>query len=334
MGKKATRFPKDLNTLVEEWTSSSDENQHLGSIRDLIRFLTVELYDQYKPHGDKLPMWDRLTRWLANVSSTRDQQTLVELVVWLLFVGSEEMDSMYRAALHGPITRWLIDQAGLDIASPNLAIELKAEVKRTFFGSMAGAHVDEFLRFHDIGGQAVRPNFRELAKVGAIKKLQSQLKQGGYKRIVAIEDIVGTGSQMWDAAEFLVKVTSKPVLLCPLLIAPAGVRLWKNHVRALGKNLFFEPLNVIPQNAMIPESGSLNPDHEFLHRIRKLVKKTWPVVKGSKPNPAMFSEHGFGCGELGLLVLTFLNCPDNALPLIHNDSDQWHSLFPRTSREA
>ena len=332
MGKKAA--PKDLNTLVEEWTSSSESNQHLGTIRDLIRFLTVEVYEQYKPHGDKLPMWDRLTRWIANVSSERDQQTLVEMVVWLLFVGSDEMDSMYRAALHGPITRWLIDQAGLDITSPDLPLQLKAEVKRTFFGSMAGANVDDFVRINGIGGQSMRPNFRLLAKVGAIKKLQSQLKQGNYKRIVAIEDIVGTGSQMWEAAEFLVKVTSKPVLLCPLLIAPAGVELWKNDIQTLGKNLFFEPLNVIPKNAMVPMLKRSRTEPELLIRLRNLVTKTWPKVQGSNPNPALYSNNGFGCGELGLLVLTFLNCPDNALPLIHNDSDQWDSLFPRTSREA
>jgi hypothetical protein len=333
MGKKAA--PKDLNTLVEQWTRSSESNQHLGTIRDLIWFLTRELYEQYKPHGDKLPMWDRLTQWIANVSSERDQQTFVELVVWLLFVGSEEMDSMYRAALHGPITRWLIDQAGLDITSPDLAIQLRAEVKRTFFGSMAGAHVDEFQRINGIGGQSIRLPFRDLAKVGDIKKLQSQLKKGNYQRIVAIEDIVGTGSQMFEAAEFLVNATSKSALLCPLLIAPAGVELWKTRIRHLGTNLYFEPLNVIPKNAMVPMLKPSWAEPELLTRLRKLVTKTWPKVKGSRPNPAMFSEHGFGCGELGLLVLTYLNCPDNALPLIHNkDSDQWDSLFPRTPREA
>ena len=321
-----------VDELVGKWTASSEANQHLGAVRDLLRYLSHKLYDQYKPIGSKAPTWERLSRWLANVSATRDKQTLLELVPWLLYVGTDEMDSMYRAAFEGPIARWIIEDAKLDITSPDLSNQLTTEVKRTFFGSIAGMQIDSFIRINGIAGQSLRPDFRQFNRLGAITKLRKELRQGKYKRIVAVEDVVGTGEQMEEAAELLVKVAPKPVLLCPLLVAPDGVNRWHTEIKTMGKNLHFDPLVVIPPNAMIPKDRSPNTEPTELQRFRQLLTRTWGKVEGTHPDNQLYSEYGFG--NLGSLVLTFLNCPDNAPPLIHYDSDQWRSLFPRNPREG
>ena len=322
-----------IDELVAGWTETSDSNQHLAAVRDLIRYLSHELYDQYKPIGGKAPTWERLNDWLLNVSSTRDQQTLLELVPWLLFVGTDEMDSMYRAAFGGPIARWIIADAKLDITSPELPDRLNAEVKRTFFGCIAGMDgFNTFIKINGITGQSLRPDFRQLNRLGDITKLRKALRSGNFGRVVAIEDIVGTGEQMHEAAQLLVKVAPIPVLLCPLLVAPAGVNRWHSEIATMGANLCFDPLTVIQPNAMIPMLRNQTPEPEALQRFRKLIRKTWGKVQGANPGSQLFSEYGFG--DLGLLVLTFLNCPDNVPPLIHYHSDQWRSLFPRNPREG
>ena len=130
MKKEKTTTLKTVDELVDGWTGASGSNQHLGAIRDLVRYLSRELYEQYQPLGGKPPFWERLAGWLQNVSSKRDQQLLLELVPWLLFVGRKEMDAMYQAAFVGPISRWLIEEAQLDITAANLPTRLRADNER------------------------------------------------------------------------------------------------------------------------------------------------------------------------------------------------------------
>ncbi len=47
---------------------------------------------------------------------------MFELASWLLFVGEEEMKSLYHSSFTGVITRWVIDQAGIDITTSDAAL--------------------------------------------------------------------------------------------------------------------------------------------------------------------------------------------------------------------
>lgn len=331
MKKKSTTL-KTVDELVEGWTGESGSNQHLGAIRDLVRYLSGELYEQYQPFGGKALFWERLARWLQNLDTKRDQQSLLEMVPWLLFIGLKEMEAMYQAAFVGPISRWLIDEAKLDITAAELPARLQDELRTTFFGSIAGMDINGFARINGLAGQSDRPNFRELSRLGHFSKFKREFVKNGYKRIVAVEDMVGTGTQMEEATPILAHMSPHKVLLCPIIVAPAGVERWHQELQLSFGNLAFDPLFVIPQNATIPKQRGPQSEPSEIQRFREVLRNTWRQVRGRNPSPQVRSA--FGYGEFGSLVLSFLNCPDNVPPLIHYEGDQWHALFPRLSREG
>lgn len=318
-----------LHELIGEWTSRSGLTQKFSQTRDLLTFLQGQLYNQFQPGTGEPPFVERLETWVQNVSDPEDQQQLFSFVPWLLFVGQEEMKCMYQAAMTGPIARWIIDHAKLSLDDPDIGDKFSQAVKRTYFGSIANMDISSFLRINSIEGQSTRVAYRDQSIVGdAMAFKQSTVE---YDRFVAIEDMVGTGGQMQEAVPFLKKVHPKPVLICPLIVAQAGVKAWKLGVQHELEHATFSPLFVIPENACLPKK--LPADHlGELSQMHKIAKTTWTQVKGSNPSPALFGP--FGCGEFGSLVLSYFNCPDNVPPFIHHASDTWSALFPRNSREG
>lgn len=316
--------------LVAKWTAESGQSQDFFAIRELLEFLKDELYEQYQPIAEKLPFLDRLARWLQNVDGDNERKCLFNFVPWLLFVGRDELESMFRAAVTGPIARWIIDEADLDITSSTFEDEFNETVRQTFFGSLVGMDIGSFLRINSLTGQSYRPAFRDEARIGDVKKFKRETVS--YKRFVAVEDMVGTGTQMLEAAPFLAQLSPKSVLICPLIIAPDGVNTWKIKLEPHRKyaHIKFDPLFVIPTNATLPRDF---PDSHpsQLREIHRLANDTCANVLGG---PTGSTEGAFGFGDFGSLVLTYLNCPDNVPPLIHHASEHWCPLFPRNSRES
>ncbi len=330
--KQKMRSTESIDEMVDRWTQKSGDNQHLSATRDLLRYLSSELYDCYQPFAEKPPFWERLGRWLNNVTSEADQQRLFEFVPWLLFIGQSELETMYRAAFAGPITRWIIDEARLDISAPNLTERFADELRQTFFGSIAGMDINSFVRVNGLAGQSHRPNFREHSQLGDYDRFRQEVEDLGYRRFVAVEDMVGTGTQMVEAAPILTYLAPKRALLCPIVVAPAGVDTWNRELKQF-THFSFAPLFLIPDNATLPEKKTVNSvESAEAHAFRILLKKTWSKVKGSDPSSQLYGPFGFG--DFGSLVLSYLNCPDNVPPLVHYESDKWKSLFPRLSREG
>jgi hypothetical protein len=119
--------------------------------RDLLELLSQELYSDYQPFPESSPFFERLAEWLDNVRDDEtSQQLLFEFVPWLLFIGRREMETMYRAAFTGPITRWIIEDAQLDLADPDLPKEFTNAVRETYFGSLAGMDVGGFFRVNGL----------------------------------------------------------------------------------------------------------------------------------------------------------------------------------------
>ncbi len=325
---------RTVDELVSDWTRSAGSNQHLAGIRRLVRFLDRELYYQYQPVAGKPPFDERLAKWLQNVDGEKDRRCLLELVPWLLFIGQAELETMYQAVFAGPIIRWIIDESGLSIADPDLTENLETELDRTLFGSIAGMEIGSFIKINSLSGHSFRPNFREYSELNdadALRALADKIQDQGYVRVVAVEDMVGTGMQMVEAAPALANLAPLSVLFSPIIVAPAGVHRWHSDPALQHSNLSFSPLFVIPENATIPRSAGATPESHEIVRFRKLLTDTWGKVEGATPDDQLYGP--FGYGHFGSLVLSNLNCPDNVPPLVHYDSDQWSSLFPRVPRE-
>jgi hypothetical protein len=238
---------------------------------------------------------------------------------------------MYRAAFSGPITRWIIDEeAGLDITASDFTNRFQEALNETFFGSIAGMDIGSFFRVNELRGQSLRPDFRVLAKLGDPVKTSNYLTSFNIKRIVAVEDYVGTGSQMNQAAQFLTQLSAFSILLCPMIVARGGVAFGESLAKG---HINFAPSFMVPASATLPESAPIDfNEAEELSNLRTIAIRFWQQVQGTDPDPQLYEPLGFK--NTGSLVMTYFNCPDNVPPLIHHLSDTWEPLFRRMYREA
>ncbi|MBU0768929.1 MAG: hypothetical protein KJ687_07550 [Proteobacteria bacterium] len=312
--------------------TESDYPAKIMRIQSQIEYLSSNLYHEYEvtlyPPHHEFP--NRLREWLLSSPAEDDRKILYELVPRLFFIGRKEIISLYRAAFNGPIARWLIDQNNINILSGTAQNELIKSLKSTWFCPITDSmKISEFYHVNTISGVDLRPDWRTLAELGDPTKIVSYMatQNPPLDRIVLLEDFVGTGSQMGKTVHFAARLTC-PILLCPLIIS----RLGHNRAMELKRiypNLFFEPALVLDDSVRI--NGNADEDKDpFIIKLRDLILRTYPLVKGSKPK----HDYGpFGYGKEGLLVVLYTNCPDNTLPLIHYESDTpWHPIFPRSSR--
>ncbi len=295
--------------------------------------LESDLYSQYQPFPEKPRYIERLFDWIMGAQRPQDQQTLFEFAMSLLFVGKEDMESLCRAAFEGPILRWIIDVAEIDIASPDAGERLQQARKETFFGSIAGMNIGDFCRYNGIH-QDIRPDFREHALIGDPKSLRKYLETAGFVRVVAVEDYVGTGSQMKKAHKYLKQLSDSdlPVLLCPLIVAPEGTEVGEELAKG---NMTFQPVFRIPDAAVIGENESVN-EPALISKLRDLLPRLFDVVNGTVPEEQMEDYIGpFGFLNKGTSLLTYLNCPNNVPPIVHHHSNTWTTpLFRRSDREG
>lgn len=323
-----------LVELVRSWTETDGDTLKYGATRDLLTFLSRELYGDYQPFQDGPLFLDRLADWLDNLrGDTHGQQLLFEFVPWLLFIGKQELDTMYRAAFTGPISRWIIDDAGLDIADPMLPEKFSAALRKTYFGHMAGMDIGSFCRINNLHGQSLRPGFRELSILGDFDRFQDELRDGRYTRVVAVEDMVGTGTQMIEACPILSHVSNVQVLLCPIVVSQRGIDTWHEELEPSNGHMRFSPLFRVPRNAILPEDPRGYVENPIAIQMRALINSTWSSVQGDTRHPDL-EDGPFGFGKYGSLVVSYLNCPDNVPPLVHYNGGQWRPLFPRVSREG
>ena len=323
-------LPTSINELVSGWTEKSGNPLELHGTLDLLIVMRDHLYSQYQPFPEQPDYVDRLFTWVNQVPSASDKKTLFELAAWLLFVGSEEMYSLYRSSYNDVVTRWVIDHAKIDIAATDAKDQLERSLSKTFFGSIAGMDMGTYCRKNGIEGQSFRPDFREHRYLGSADSMRNYLT-GQFDRIVAIEDFVGSGQQMKEATEYLSQLTEFPILLSPILVATEGVKvgldLEKNN-----SHISFRPLFPLPRMNAVPDSSPHGYSEPALNkRVRRLLRKVWPQTQGKSLTQPLYGP--FGCGDVGSLVLTYLNCPDNVPPAIHHKSDTWEPLFRRSSRE-
>jgi hypothetical protein len=199
--------------------------------------------------------------------------------------------------------------------------------------------ISEFCHANHLGGINYRPDLRTLSKFGELGKIMSfmQNRQDAHghivplKRIVVLEDFIGSGTQLTDAAGLINALLgqSVPVLLVPLIICPEGVRTVQ---RLFGGNRFFrsDPILELPQNVFInsrstPAAGTL------YDKIKSIVKASYTQVVGNdaaRPRP----YEKFGIFDTGALVVLYSNTPANTLPIVQHSSNTWHALFPRSAR--
>ena len=320
---------------ARRWATTADSAVDYAAIRDQIEYFAENLFGEFTPAKapDQKHFLDRLTDWLNNTDNEDDQRILFRLVTQLLFVGSKEFETLYRGAFNGPIARWLIDQIDLRLDRADAQKRLRTAEGGTWFCAITDSmQIAEFYHLNHIEGVDVRPVWHTLQQLhgdGSVQVIDDYVRSQGFERIVLLEDFVGSGNQMAAAVEFVSSLPSRPpILLCPIIICPAGVER-ANQLAARYDHLTFEAVLALPAEMFISRDPS--PDEDaFFTELRPTLIRLHPLLRRPK-----CKYPPFGFRSTGSLVVMHTNCPNNTLPVVHHasdDDDPWSSLFRRCER--
>jgi len=352
--------PRDLNELVQEWTlagfepigdAADEDSTYLGRIRQDTSFTQLQHELEYfskkffsrfipalfPPH---LPSYrDRLVLWLNNEGLTADQQRLLfEFALRIAFFSFEDFLQLYRTAFVGPVSRWIIDELGLSLERSDFQSRLEEErTQHTWYCPVTDSMViSEFYHANRITGIDQRPAFRPLREFCEPGSLISYMTSHGLKRLVLMEDFVGSGSQSRGIVRWAAETLKCPVLFIPLVICPDGTEAFADFASASAGRLRCEPVLPLDASAFVaPEGGTKD---ALLSRIAELAATIHSRIAGT-PDTS-YGCFGFskpGDKTKGAAVVLFSNTPDNSLPLIHHHArppSDWKALFPRVSRET
>lgn len=325
-------MPYTVAERVQRWELEPD-SEEIGyqRIYDMAEYFAKSRYNQYIPTiGPDPDFSTRLRDWLDGLHDVKDQKSLFGLIPYIFFITHREFQTLYRAAFKGVITQWLIDTAGIGFDNNSIEGQLVRAEKETWFCPITDSmEIAAFYHANSIEGQDLRPDWYSLTKLGSRENIISYMQDNDLKRLVLLEDFVGSGDQIAPILEFAASLLSPiPVLAVPLIICPKGVEKGKELIKEFA-NLQFKPIVPLPeQTCMNPDPVSNEPS--VFGSVRELVKRISDHVSGNPIGPKYYGPFGFQ--DTGALVVTYSNCPDNTLPVIHYRSSSWEPLFPRSSR--
>jgi hypothetical protein len=352
-------MPNEISQLAAAWDQSNKKTIGgllFSQIHEKLLFLEHKHYRQYVPTADATyPDFEsRLAQWIENVADESEKRLLLEFAPYITFFSREDFTKLFEAALQGPITRWIIDEMGLDFSDPDFDVGIQQELHHhTWFCPFSDSMpIADFHHANHIGGVDFRPPWRSLAKFGDRQRILDFMAQHRdangnprpLRRLVLLEDFIGSGAQMatpireelvagvsrrMDAVDFAASLDPIPVLLVPLIICPAGASTARALV-ARHKNIRYEAVLEIAQDQLISPALPLVPD-SLEGRLFTLVRRCYNQVVGDNA-AAPLPYTPYGVGETGARIVLYSNTPANTLPIIQHQSNTWTALFPRSAR--
>ncbi|NMM28830.1 MAG: hypothetical protein HHJ12_16450 [Glaciimonas sp.] len=329
-------MPQNLILKLAEWISADpDDVTGIRNLKIKIDFLSQVLYKEYRPTmaGVNGEFQFRLAKWIGSATSDDHKKLMFLLLEHLFFVGKNEFDSLYLTAYSRHIATWLLVEGQIDFTAPDAKDQVRAARDSTLFSAVTDSfNIGDFLRINSIQGAEFRFVWEQAIKVNWDPVEFERVAMAGKNRIVLLEDFVGSGSQMERAVRTACTLPGAPeVLLCPLIICPAGAILAKNLVQEY-TNLTFKPvleLNSTDFVQRISEPG----EPAIFSEFRILVEALHTKIAGSQDWTQDYGPYGYG--GTGGLIVKYDNTPDNTLPILHHASNTpWHPLFLRNSRLA
>lgn len=343
--------------LMTEWQDQlSDKvaSARLSLILENLRFLERIKFTPYVPTlYSRYPadFAERFYRWLTNPGITSAQQRdLFEFVHHIAFFSFDDFAALFQSAFSGPISRWCMSQAGLSLEQPDWQTKLNEErFDRTWFCPVTDSLlISVFHHVNEIEGKNRKPAFRELMHFGDQtsdpdkNKIHQHIRANNYKRIVLLEDFVGTGRQSLNTVEWAVRTLRTPVLFCPMIISPEGAANYRDLQATIRREQAADP--DLPDFDFIPVfelSGDCfvhsakNAPEPLFTRICMLAEEIHSRLKKTQQH---CKEGALGfwnadSPQKGATVVMFSNTPNNTLPILHHSAESWSPLFPRVARQ-
>ena len=131
----------------------------------------------------------------------------------------QKFESLCRTAYNGHVLRWLIEQLNADIVDPAVMEALDVGISETWFCPITDSmRINSFLKANKLTGKTHRPDWRSLRKFGDPAKIRQFINDNQIRRVVLLEDFVGSGTQMLSAIKFAADISSDiEILVLPLV---------------------------------------------------------------------------------------------------------------------
>jgi CxxC motif-containing protein len=278
---------------------------------------------------------------LKNVSDEEDRKILFELVPHLFYVGDKEFKALFKAAYDEIIPRWIIDTEGLDFGNlTSLRSKIQSELDHTWICPITDSlDINAFVKVVGHKGFSWRPQWNKVSEPGntAISGLIEYINENNIKRLVLLEDFVGSGSQIACDVNFVCnKTTDLKILLIPLINCPKGVEYF-SHLELKQPQLTASSVISLSKKSFVLKDP-IKDEPELFNEIRKLIYKVHSLVSDGRNDGTVYENYPpyspLGYRETGGLVVMSKNTPDNSLPIIHWPTSQWNPLFTRHDRET
>jgi hypothetical protein len=342
---------RHLSDFVKQWSlegripfgANPDSDETFEDILRQIDFMIEHAYSRYVPamYSCHAPVFqDRMVAWMQNAGlSDEDQVAFFQLVLRFAYFSFDDFLSLYRTAYSNPISRWVWEDAGLKMDILDFSTQLENErSKRTWYTSVTDSLIiSEFYHANSITGVKCRPNFLTLKELGNPAQVKNYTATHGFRRIVLLEDFVGTGLQGLEIVEWALLHSDLPILFCPMLICPDGFKRFSDLAANSGGRLKVDPVVKLGDSVFL---SSFNKSDDLMQYVSDLTARIHPSVAGTcVPGSPPYTPHGFnlpGDTHTGATVVMFSNTPDNTIPLVHFNSENsgWIPVFPRVSRET
>jgi hypothetical protein len=319
---------------IRRWYSDLDDGQEIQDVNVLVMQLAEELFRTYEPtQGAHPSFWERLDQWINHNLNEEQQKLLFRMIPYIFYVGPQEIDSLHRVAFNGAVGRWLIDDVGLRFDETDIERKLRDAVGETWFCPITDSfRINAFYHLNNIAGRDLRPDWRSLTHFTKPQEVLDFVQKQGIKRIVLLEDFVGSGSQISDAVVFAASLSSTlPILVVPLIICEAGIQFGTRIEQSFPHVRFIPVLPVLNHDCL--QETPFPGEPPLYAAFRAVVRDSFSRVSdGLSPVDTTKVSGPFGFANTGSMVVLWTNCPDNTLPLIHQKSRGWDPLFPRASR--
>ena len=325
----------EFQELLAKWCQDENFNSlRLLELKQDIEFLENVLYNDYQPtnHGAHADFGSRIATWIGNLDNETDQQTLLTILRYLMFISRDNFEAAHRTAYSDNVVKWLLNINRIDIFNPNAAITLNACVASTLFTQITDSfRLNEFLRVNNISGQSSRYNWHDHPnnwdRDAFCRDRLNSASDRPFRYLVLFEDFIGSGTQMKEIIDRAVTIENIQILLCPLCICPKGANTAREYARKYPR-FTYSPVLELDDKYLISRVSKPGEPIEF-GRIRDLAIKIHNKIRNGN------QEFGpFGFQDTGALIVKHDNCPDNTLPVIHKSNPpDWFPIFLRVSRE-
>ncbi len=321
-----------MGSIIESW--EREERPHATRLRALYEFLSKHLFDQYEPSkristSASYQFLAKLEAWLGCFSNDQDRWNAFRSLEYFFFVGKDEFEELYRCSCDHVLLPWLADLAKIDIFSDRADELLWRELARTWVCPVTDSlRINSYLHVTGIPGLSYRPDWRSLSELADPRKIANLVSRSGIKRLVLVEDFVGSGRQFGKALSFAARNFSGDILAMPLVICAPGDHKLRQIVKEFPrKNIQYFPQVVLPEYCLVQRTP--HPDEPKLFEDLRRSLFNGYISLGS-PN---IDGKELGFGEVGSLLCMFSNCPNNTPPIYHYPFRNWKAIFPRAGRK-